>query len=261
MNLEYKNKLNSKNLTNQWKNKPFENYFVAKKMTKILFLLIFLIVVSIFQSCDSNQSYEIYVPGSSTIYSVRIFKNDSLIKNDSIQLNVLKQDSKIQSTFGQRSIEWVYLSEDMNNVEITGVTEKKNGKSVFLHPPRNHYLKFTELAPFPDINLTIGNTTSISYTTITHGFGDWNGKTIKKLDTLKIDEKEIVKVDSLVLECYVKTGSSNETPIGKIHSRFYFNNRYGFIKFVYNIEEDNETVIIEAVEFAGFKKEKNEKLQ
>lgn len=224
-------------------------------------ILLFFVGISIFQSCGNKQSYEIYVPGSSTIYNVRIFKNDSLIKNDSIQLNVLKQDSKIQSTFGQRSIEWVYLSEDTNNVEVTGVTEKMNGKSVFLHPPRNHYLKFTELAPFPDINLTIGNTTSISYTTITHGFGDWNGKTIKKLDTLKIDEKEIVKVDSLVLECYVKTGISNETPIGKIHSRFYFNNRYGFIKLVYNIEEDNETVIIEAVEFAGFKKEKNEKLQ
>jgi len=91
-------------------------------------------------------------------------------------------------SFGQTTIKWTY---NLNNIKLEETTlAEDDGKSFSLHPPRKSIFLFTEIAPFPSIDLPpeIGTTAKIKLNIVKYPEfenGILNGKIIHQEVILK----------------------------------------------------------------------------
>ncbi len=130
---------------------------------------------------------------------------------------------------------WVNKAEE-------GIIE--NVEKVWIHPMRHNQYKFTEVAPFPEIELPleIGKQWE-STLNINNFFGEW-------ANSSGVSEYEVIKRDSFTLksgqiECW-KIKSKSKFPFGISYLNYKFNKDYGFVELNYK-NYKNETLEIRLV--------------
>ncbi len=126
----------------------------------------------------------------------------------------------------------------------TGEGVIENMEQVWMHPIRINQYKFTEIAPFPEVQLPLkkgkkwGNPLIIN-----EGWGEWNGQTIE--NTYKISGQTTFKLNDLKIDCWI-IKSVATCSLGKSKLTTYFNEEYGFVKMVYRNYE-NEKLVFELI--------------
>lgn len=117
--------------------------------------------------------------------------------------------------------------------ETTGIIEDETGISI--HQPRLGDLYFTAILPMPSVNFPLENKTESEIETkiLKSSFREINGKTIKQA-------KRSLGIDTLLykgklINCYVFEAENLNyiTEIGKYSVRYWFNEKYGFVKYLY----------------------------
>ena len=122
----------------------------------------------------------------------------------------------------------------------TGEGVIENIEQVWMHPIRINQYKFTEIAPFPEVQLPLkkgkkwGNPTMID-----EGWGEWDGLTIES--TYKITGQTTFKLNDLKIDCWI-IKSVAKCQLGESKLTTYFNEEYGFVKMAYENYEDEKLV-------------------
>ncbi|MCH3923389.1 MAG: hypothetical protein LKE30_00510 [Bacteroidales bacterium] len=213
-------------------NKLFNNKNID---TILLFLIVFFAL-----SCSSTNP-KVYKKGMSFDYDV--IMTDSNGKQEDTCSITMTIDGGVTIDRQQKKLKYYYSPcLDKNYYEeTTGYID--DGKTISLHPPRLSYMSFTEIVPFPTFTLPIGVETSTKGTlTVKEStFKQLNGKEVEYeynqegVDTLLINNQKIV--------CYLVKGKNTNQikEFGQYSCTYYFNERYGFVKWVY-IKPNGEKV-------------------
>jgi len=151
-------------------------------------------------------------------------------QEDSIKLVNHKLNPKYQN--------WVNKAEE-------GIIE--NIEKVWIHPMRQNQYKFTEVSPFPEIELPIEIGKEWESTlNISNAFGEW-------ANTSGVSEYKIIGRDSFYfqnnkIECW-KIESKSKFPFGTSFLNYKFNKDYGFVELNYqNYFEENLVVKLVGIE-------------
>lgn len=129
------------------------------------------------------------------------------------------------------------------SVETTGVIE--NERNIWMHPFRSNQFIFTEVAPFPNVELplyagrTWGNSISIG-----NGWGDWEGQTIS--NEYVVVGQEDMEGSSLNLPNCWRIKSTAVSNFGNSTLDFLFHEQYGFVKMTYQ-NYKQQTVVFELI--------------
>ncbi len=122
----------------------------------------------------------------------------------------------------------------------TGEGVIENIEQVWMHPIRINQYKFTEIAPFPEVQLPLkkgkkwGNPTMID-----EGWGEWNGLNIES--TYKTAGQTTFKLNDLKIDCWI-IKSVAKCQLGESKLTTYFNEEYGFVKMEYQNYEKEKLV-------------------
>lgn len=161
---------------------------------------------------------------------------DSITKNtiSTVQMTVQKESCNE----GQSCILYEYIQDNslpFSTKETTGLIENRN--NIWLHPPRERFFKITELNPFPYIKkpYKIGNKWTWALEIGSYWgspeWKEWEGK-IDNEYNYEITGKKKIQTFIGALECLEVTASA-KSRIGETHAIFYFNKKYGFVKWIY----------------------------
>lgn len=124
-----------------------------------------------------------------------------------------------------------------------GVTE--NIERVWIHPIRANQYKFTEVAPFPEVELPLQK--GKKWVNITNGikaWGEWDGQTVK--NKYKITGKTFYQLEDFTIDCWI-IKSVAKCQSGKSKLITLFNEDYGFVKMDYQNYE-NEKLVFELMD-------------
>lgn len=129
-----------------------------------------------------------------------------------------------------------------NNQTGEGVIE--NIEQVWMHPIRINQYKFTEIAPFPEVQFPLKKGKKWDNPTmIDEGWGEWNGLTIES--TYKTAGQTTFKLNDLKIECWI-IKSVAKCQLGESKLTTYFNEEFGFVKMEYQNYE-NEKLVFELI--------------
>lgn len=206
-------------------------------------LLCAILLLSIAQSCSSENTNGIYKIGREWTFQVTFYKEDKLV--DSCQLIMaVKRKNLFTLLFlsGQKNLTYEYGDCCRNNYkDTTGVQEDE--KSIFLHPPRMGCLSFTHVSPMPSIDLPFdeGAYSEINLKVVMSSYPNLSGKTIKQFRKNKGTDSFLI--DGKRIKCFVTEGKNVNyiKEIGAFSNRFLFNEKYGFVSFTY-YNPNNERV-------------------
>lgn len=193
------------------------------------------LVLLIFGSTISCSSPSIYKPNSTFTF---LAKNTNKNSNDTLFLFITNESWNV---FQTKCI-WKYspivdsLGSVTNIREITGVVDKKYAfplnlfftSQIWLHPPRDVYLKMTELVPFPKIIFPIEKGQIIPWKlTPKSGWKDFEGITING---------QIKVIDKIIFNNHIcwLLEAKGKSEIGTYFAKYYFNERYGFVYLFYD---------------------------
>lgn len=115
--------------------------------------------------------------------------------------------------------------------EITGIIE--NVEKIWMHPFRSNQYFFTQVAPFPQIELppTIGKVWTDYNISLSENFGDWsNMKVSTSFEVLALETTDTQY--KTITNCWKIRGIS-EFPLGKSELVYWFNDTLGFVKLEY----------------------------
>jgi len=201
---------------------------ILKNIFKCFILGLFLVLLS---SCENDNKQKIFAESTLMKYKVRTSINNIAVDSSTIELFV-PETSVFDFSFGQTRIEYRYLNANDTLIEKTGVIE--NEHRIYLHPPRESFMKFTELAPHPQINFPIqkGSFYLIDLL-VGPGFGEYTGLKLKQ----KISVVE--KADSLWV--FEGINLSESSVIKSYQIRYWFNSNLGFVKLLY-LCPDNKSI-------------------
>jgi len=128
-----------------------------------------------------------------------------------------------------------------------GKTEEgviENVKQVWMHPVRVNQYKFTEVAPFPEVNLPLKKGKKWSEPLmIGDGWGEWNGQNIE--NNYKITGHKKFLLQNIKIDCWI-IKSVSKSSFGKSKLTTFFNEEYGFVKLLYKNYE-KEKLIFELI--------------
>ena len=124
-----------------------------------------------------------------------------------------------------------------------GVIENK--EKVWMHPFRSNQYKFTEVAPFPSVELPleVGNEWE-SNLTIGQGWGEWSNTS--GYNYYKVIGKSEFSFGQNKIECW-EIKSNSEFPFGNSKHVFKFNEQFGFVEMNY-VNYENEELNIKMTE-------------
>jgi hypothetical protein len=193
-------------------------------------------------SCGTANEASVYKPGRVWEFDVTI-QDSSGIAVDSFQLNMKTRNSDIaEKAIRQITVEYEYLKNGKTfETETTGIED--NTERIHIHPPRDSYFDISEVVHFPFITKPIGSGFKASTEIVIQKASFMNRRTNEKIDLAgKKIKQEIALTDSTAfsfkkkeLKCYVVEGKNlnylNE--LGQFTGKFYFNENYGFVKFIY----------------------------
>ena len=194
------------------------------------------------QSCKMGSNAYVYKPDRVWSFDVTV-KDSTGIIVDSFQLNMKTRNSNVaEKAIRQITVEYQYLKNGKSfDTETTGIED--NTERIHIHPPRNSYFDITEVVHFPFITKPIGSGFKSSTEMVIQKASFINRKTNEKVNLAgKKIKQEIALTDSTTflfkkeeLKCYVVEGKNlnNLTELGQFAGKFYFNKKYGFVKFIY----------------------------
>lgn len=196
-----------------------------------------------FQSCSDDGKASVYKPGRVWYYDVTVQDSVGHVV-DYFQLNMKTRNSNVaEKAIRQITVEYEYLrAGKVFDTETTGIED--NAQRVHIHPPRDSYFDVAEIVHFPFITKPIGAGFNASTEISIQKASYTNRKTNEKIDLAgkKIKQK-VALIDSTSisfkkkeLKCYVIEGKNLNylEELGQFTSKFYFNEKYGFVKLVYS---------------------------
>ena len=109
----------------------------------------------------------------------------------------------------------------------------ENVEQVWMHPFRSNQYNFTEVAPFPQVELPLkeGKKWTDNHIHLKEGWGDWSNMKVKS-------SFEVIALSGLktpygiVPDCW-RIQSTSTFDLGESTLDFWFNESIGFVKFVY----------------------------
>jgi len=124
-----------------------------------------------------------------------------------------------------------WTSPNWQNQEITGVVE--NVEKIWTHPFRSNQYNFTQVAPFPQIELLlrIGKKWTGNNISIKEDFGDWANMKFKS--EFEIIEKANIQTEYGEFKNSWKIKAIATFPLGKSELVYWFNEEFGFVQLVY----------------------------
>lgn len=194
------------------------------------------------QSCGTAEKASVYKPGRVWEFDVTV-QDSSGIVVDSFQLNMKTRNSNVaEKAIRQVTVEYEYLKNGKTfDTETTGIED--NTQRVHIHPPRDSYFDVSEVVHFPFITKPIGLGFKSSTEIVIQKASYTNRKTNEKIDLAgKRIKQEIALIDSTAisfkkkeLKCFVVQGKNLNylKELGQFTGKFYFNEKYGFVKFIY----------------------------
>lgn len=206
-----------------------------------------------------NRDNKIYTSKTEFIFDYSIVKNgDSLlcqVKNGSFDWQLVKPQNPDKQTIYQIGILVLpyYLHDDQTGMEfkyyskkgvissvrdLTGLVE--NDKNVWLHPMRQRFFYITEFNSFPyikapyEIGTKWQSGLGIGYFSVYEPFGlKWEG-VLNSKENLEIIDRIKLSTALGELDCFVIQGIC-KTQLTDTKTLFYFNEKYGFVKIVYDL--------------------------
>ncbi|NBR15000.1 MAG: hypothetical protein EBU01_10550, partial [Crocinitomicaceae bacterium] len=194
------------------------------------------------QSCGTAEKASVYKPGRVWEFDVTVQDSSGIIV-DSFQLNMKTRNSNVaEKAIRQITVEYEYLKNGKTfDTETTGIED--NTQRVHIHPPRDSYFDVSEVVHFPFITKPIGLGFKSSTEIVIQKASYTNRKTNEKIDLAgKRIKQEIALIDSTAisfkkkeLKCFVVQGKNLNylKELGQFTGKFYFNEKYGFVKFIY----------------------------
>lgn len=194
------------------------------------------------QSCGTAEKASVYKPGRVWEFDVTVQDSSGIIV-DSFQLNMKTRNSNVaEKAIRQITVEYEYLKNGKTfDTETTGIED--NTQRVNIHPPRDSYFDVSEVVHFPFITKPIGLGFKASTEIVIQKASYTNRNTNEKIDLAgKKIKQEIALIDSTTfsfkkkeLKCYVVQGKNLNylKEFGQFTGKFYFNEKYGFVKFIY----------------------------
>ena len=151
-------------------------------------------------------------------------------KQDEIAINYFFNKDSIK-IINQHQLNKTSVNPNWRSQELTGVIE--NVEKIWTHPFRSNQYNFTQVAPFPQVELPlrIGKTWTDKNISLKDGFGDWaNMKVISTFEV--IDKSEITTLYGKFPNSW-KIKAVSEFPLGESELTYWFNAEYGFVKMNY----------------------------
>lgn len=219
-------------------------------------LLISSTLFLLFSCGNPEESASIYKPDRIWNYSVSITDHLGNISDTFTLVKTSKTSAFFERIIRPIAVEYEYKSADSLLIkERTGVVD--NEKSISLHPPREHVLEFTEVAPFPGATKKMKSNTFISYSSESdlhiqkatyfdkgrNETVDLAGKVIKQ--HLWVADTTTIKYQNETLFCYVLNGKNLNyiEELGEFKCTYFYNEKYGFVKWIYYPPWGDEVVI------------------
>lgn len=194
-------------------------------------------------SCSSYSG--LFPNGKTWSYKIDFYNKNSELEDSTLMRMVVKSNW-VAALSNQIPIVYYYSLDGLSYEENTGAIDNKDHISV--HSPRFGALNFTEVLPMPTLSKPFGaEFTSISETTVSKS-------TMKILSGKTINQKsEYVGKDSLVLfgktiPCFKIKAENTDLYelVGHYVAYYWFNDRYGFVRFQY-IKPSGEKVNIQLI--------------
>jgi hypothetical protein len=225
-------------------NKPFGIWFpfvFFNWKMNLLFATIGFLFLSL-QSCGTYEKASVYKPGRVWEFDVTVQDSSGIIV-DSFQLTMKTRNSNVaEKAIRQITVEYEYLKNGKSfDTETTGIED--NTERIHIHPPRDSYFDVSEIVHFPFISKPIGRGFKTSTEMVIQKASFINRKTNEEINLAgKRIKQEIALTDSTTfsfknkeLKCYVIEGKNlnNIKELGQFSCKFYFNKKYGLVKFIY----------------------------
>jgi hypothetical protein len=194
------------------------------------------------QSCKMGSNASVYKADRVWSFDVKVEDSTGNIV-DSFQLNMKTRNSNVaEKAIREITVEYEYLKNGKSfDTETTGIED--NTERIHIHPPRNSYFDVTEVVHFPFITKPIGSGFKSSTEMVIQKASFINRKTNEEINLAgKRIKQEIALTDSTTivfknkeLKCYVIEGKNLNylKELGQFSCKFYFNKKYGFVKFIY----------------------------
>jgi hypothetical protein len=193
---------------------------------------------------------DVFKPCRTIHYRAKFYSEDQeLLSNETITVKSTgkrwehqteKQDEVIITyDYNRDSIEYVnsyqlnkaWINPNWQHQEITGVIE--NVEKIWTHPFRSNQYNFTQVAPFPqmELPLRIGKKWTDNNISLRDGFGDWANMKVKS--EFEIIEQSNIKTEYGEFENSWKVKAVSTFPLGESELIYWFNEQYGFVKLDY----------------------------
>ncbi len=151
-------------------------------------------------------------------------------KQDEIAINYFFNKDSIK-IINQHQLNKTSVNPNWRSQELTGVIE--NVEKIWTHPFRSNQYNFTQVAPFPQVELplSIGKIWTDKNISLKDGFGYWaNMKVISTFEVL--DKSKITTLYGKFPNSW-KIKAVSKFPLGESELTYWFNPEYGFAKMNY----------------------------
>lgn len=151
-------------------------------------------------------------------------------KQDEIEIKYDFSETDTTKT-NQHKLNKGWINQGWTAKETTGIIE--NVEKVWTHPFRSNQYDFTQVAPFPQVELPlhIGKKWTDNNISLKEGFGDWSF--MKVVSDFEVLEKtDVVTGHGTFKNCWKIKGVS-DFPLGISELIYYFDEQYGFVKLLY----------------------------
>ena len=183
----------------------------------------------------SNEIIKVLSPGKRWEYQTE--KQDKIV----IKYNFNPDSINYINSF---QLNKTRINPNWNDYVFTGIIE--NVEKIWTHPFRSNQYNFTQVAPFPQVELPlkIGNTWNDNKISLRNGFGDWDGMKVKsKFEVIELAD---IKTEYGVLKNSWKIKAKSTFPLGESELIYWFNEKYGFVKLDYT-NYGNQKLLIEMI--------------
>lgn len=229
------------------------------KMNRIISSLLGCALLLFFFGCGNAEKYaSIYKAGRIWNYDVSITDSSGNIVDTFSLIKTSRASTSTEKMMGApMMVCYEYKSGDsLLNKESTGVTDNEE-TSIYLHPPREYVLELTEITPFPRAHKEMKPNSWDWYQVKSElhiqkaSYFDKGknetinlaGKTIEQ--HLWAEDTTTITYRNEAIFCYILKGKNlnHIEELGEFKCTYFFNEKYGFVKWIYHPPWGDEVVI------------------
>ncbi len=211
-----------------------------------------------------EKKRDVFEPCRTITYRAKFYnENGGLISNETIEVvptgnrwehQPEKQDEIIINYyFNPDSVKFInsfqlnksILNRKWQNQKTTGIIE--NVEKIWTHPFRSNQYNFTQVAPFPQIELPVekGKKWKDNKISLGEGFGDWNNMKVKS--EFEVIEHSDIQTEYGKFKNSWKIRAVSTFPLGQSELVYWYHKNYGFVKLEY-MNYGNQRLEIEIIE-------------